>query len=62
MAALNASVEKAREARDNHGSEAEVHELPEPKKKAPAKKTAAKKTTAKKAAAKKTSSHKPRSA
>jgi DNA end-binding protein Ku len=67
MAALNASVEKAKEARGEHGSDADVHELPAPKKKAaakkqPAKKTAAKKTTAKKATAKKTSGRRPRSA
>jgi DNA end-binding protein Ku len=67
MAALNASVEKAKEARGEHGSDADVHELPAPKKKAaakkqPAKKTPAKKTTAKKATAKKTSGRRPRSA
>jgi DNA end-binding protein Ku len=45
MAALNASVAKARASREG-GGDAEVHELPPPKK--PAKKTAAKKTTARK--------------
>ncbi|MGW0778973.1 Ku protein, partial [Streptomyces sp. NPDC002835] len=52
MAALNASVAKAREARgeDDHAT---VHEMPKPKKKKTAKKAPAKKTTAKKAAAKK---------
>lgn len=45
MAALNASVAKARASREGSG-DAEVHKLPPPKK--PAKKTAAKKTTARK--------------
>jgi DNA end-binding protein Ku len=45
MAALNASVAKARASREG-GGDAEVHELPPPKK--AAKKTAAKKTTARK--------------
>ncbi|MFE7958813.1 Ku protein [Streptomyces sp. NPDC057413] len=66
MAALNASVEKARESRGEHAREAEVHELAKPTRKTPAKKAAkkqpAKKTTAKKAATKKTSSRKPRTA
>ncbi|MEV0981836.1 hypothetical protein [Streptomyces sp. NPDC049915] len=62
MAALNASVDKARESRGEHGAEAEVHELPKPKKKAVEKKAAAKKTAAKKTATKKASSRKPRSA
>ncbi|MGW1801695.1 non-homologous end joining protein Ku [Streptomyces sp. NPDC001984] len=57
MAALNASVKQAKEAR---GEDAEVHELP--KKRTVAKKAAAKKQPAKKAAAKKTSGRKPRSA
>jgi DNA end-binding protein Ku len=63
MAALEASVSKARESR---GEDATVHEMPEkkttarktaqkaPAKKTTTKKTAAKKTTTKKAAAKKT--------
>ncbi|MFJ8719660.1 Ku protein [Streptomyces violaceus] len=64
MAALNASVEKARASR---GEDADVHEMPKKKaaKKQPAKKMSAKKTaakTAKKAAAKKTSGRRPRSA
>ncbi|MEV0982528.1 Ku protein [Streptomyces sp. NPDC049915] len=62
MAALNASVEKARESRGEHGTHAEVHELPKPKKKAAARKPAAKKTAAKKTATKKASSRKPRTA
>ncbi|GHD92703.1 non-homologous end joining protein Ku [Streptomyces naganishii] len=53
MAALNASVQQARQAR-GEGQEADVHAMPAPKKKTakkqPAKKTAAKKTTGKKAA------------
>ncbi|GHB68179.1 non-homologous end joining protein Ku [Streptomyces viridiviolaceus] len=50
MAALQESVSKARAAR-GEDTEADIHEMPAPKKtakKAPAKKTAAKKTTAKK--------------
>ncbi|MFJ5157021.1 Ku protein [Streptomyces sp. NPDC088353] len=58
MAALNASVEKARAARGE--GEADVHEMPAPKKTA-AKKQPAKKTAGKKTAAKK-SARKPRSA
>jgi DNA end-binding protein Ku len=56
MAALNASVAKARESRgeDEHAT---VHEMPKPKKKtakkAPAKKSTARKTAAKKSLAKK---------
>jgi DNA end-binding protein Ku len=57
MAALNASVEKVREARGEQAGHAEVHELPKPKKKAAAKKQPAKKT-----AAEKTAGRKPRSA
>lgn len=65
MAALNASVQRARESRGETGEHATVHEMKSRKraaakktaKKAPAKKAAAKKTTAKK-----TSSRKPRSA
>ncbi|MFF9244836.1 Ku protein [Streptomyces sp. NPDC014776] len=60
MAALNASVEKAKASRGEQVGHADVHELPQPKKtakKQPAKKTAAKKTTAKK-----TPGRKPRSA
>ncbi|MFF4146671.1 Ku protein [Streptomyces sp. NPDC001698] len=52
MAALNASVEKARASR----GEADVHEMPAPKKKTAVKKQPAKKTAAKKSA------RKPRSA
>ncbi|GGU62289.1 non-homologous end joining protein Ku [Streptomyces lavendofoliae] len=52
MAALNASVEKAKASRGESGEDATVHEMPKPKKTA-AKKTAAKKTTAKKAPARK---------
>ncbi|MEU3656456.1 Ku protein [Streptomyces sp. NPDC032161] len=55
MAALNASVAKAKEARGEAGEHATVHEMKPPKK-------AAKKTPAKEAAAKKTSSRKPTSA
>ncbi len=55
MAALNASVQKAKEARGDQG-EAEVHEMPTGKKKTPAKKQPAKKT------AKKTTGRRPRSA
>ncbi|MFC9589964.1 hypothetical protein ACFTUC_09290 [Streptomyces sp. NPDC056944] len=56
MAALEASVAKAKEARgETGGPPATVHEMPKPKKKtAAAKKTPAKKTTAKKAATKTT--------
>ncbi|MFF3775609.1 Ku protein [Streptomyces sp. NPDC002232] len=54
MAALEASVAKAKEARGESGP-ATVHEMPKPKKKTAAKKTPAKKTAAKKTAAKKTS-------
>jgi DNA end-binding protein Ku len=66
MAALNASVEKARESRSEQAGDAAVHELPSPKKRTAAKKTPAKqpakKTAATKAPAKKTSGHRPRSA
>ncbi|MFF9070490.1 Ku protein [Streptomyces sp. NPDC014891] len=50
MAALEASVAKAKESRgETSGGEATVHEMPaKPKKKTPAKKAAAKKTAAKK--------------
>ncbi|MFD7978782.1 Ku protein [Streptomyces sp. NPDC059071] len=55
MAALQASVAKAKEARGETGGPATVHEMPAPKKKAAAKKTTAvKKAPAKKTAAKKT--------
>ncbi|WP_371667355.1 Ku protein [Streptomyces sp. NBC_00289] len=57
MAALTQSVQKARSAR-GESADAEVHELPKPKKKAAAKKTAAKKQPARKAAAKKTAAKK----
>ncbi|MFE7931278.1 Ku protein [Streptomyces sp. NPDC057456] len=67
MAALEESVSKAKASR---GEDADVHELPKPKKKTAAKKTTAKRTAGKKqpakktAAAKKTSGHgrRPRSA
>ncbi|MER7660180.1 Ku protein [Streptomyces sp. NPDC096193] len=66
MAALNASVQAAKESRGESGEHATVHDMPRSKKRAAkktaAKKTAAKKATAKKAAAKKTSGRKPRSA
>lgn len=52
MAALEASVTKAKEARGESGGPATVHEMPKPRK------TAAKKTAAKKAAAKKTTRRK----
>ncbi|MFE6713878.1 Ku protein [Streptomyces sp. NPDC057695] len=54
MAALEASVAKAKESRGESGEPATVHELPKPKKKTAAKKTAAKKSAAKKTTAKKT--------
>ncbi|MGW7369788.1 non-homologous end joining protein Ku [Streptomyces sp. NPDC054841] len=57
MAALNASVEQAKERR---GEPATVHEMP--KKKTTAKKTTGKKTAAKKTTAKKAAARKPRSA
>ncbi|MFF8513513.1 Ku protein [Streptomyces sp. NPDC015492] len=57
MAALEASVAKAKESRGESGGPATVHELPKPKKKTSAKKTAAK-TAAKKTAAKKTAAKK----
>ncbi|MGW3360846.1 hypothetical protein ACWDFL_36590 [Streptomyces bungoensis] len=44
MAALNASVQQARESRGEPTGEAQVHELPEPERKAAKKQTAAKKT------------------
>ncbi|MEU6807483.1 Ku protein [Streptomyces sp. NPDC046831] len=60
MAALNASVAQARAARgEDTGGEAEVHELPAPKK-APAKKQPARKAAKK--TAKKTAGRRPRSA
>ncbi|MFJ8197148.1 hypothetical protein [Streptomyces sp. NPDC096152] len=55
MAALNESVARAKASRGKPG-EAEVHEIPSPKKQP------VKKTTAKKTAAKKTSGRRPRSA
>ncbi|MFI5825037.1 Ku protein [Streptomyces rishiriensis] len=58
MAALTESVAKAKASR---GEDADVHEMPKPKKKTAAKKTAAKQPT-KKTAAKKTSARRPRSA
>ncbi|MFF9070686.1 Ku protein [Streptomyces sp. NPDC014891] len=57
MAALEASVAKAKESRGESGGPATVHEMPKPKKTA-AKKTTAKKTAAKKTAAKKTTRRK----
>ncbi|QHA02041.1 Ku protein [Streptomyces broussonetiae] len=62
MAALNASVQQAKASRGEKTGPAEVHELPEPKKKAPAKKQLAKKTAAKKTTAKKSTGRRPRSA
>ncbi|TQJ37726.1 non-homologous end joining protein Ku [Streptomyces sp. SLBN-115] len=59
MAALEESVSKAKASR---GENADVHELPRPKKKTAAKKTAAKKTATKKQPAKKTGTRRPRSA
>ncbi|MCX4792255.1 Ku protein [Streptomyces sp. NBC_01221] len=62
MAALNASVAAAKEARGEHGEDATVHEMRPSKKTTAKKKTApAKKTTAKKttAAAKKNTARKP---
>ncbi|MGI5405096.1 Ku protein [Streptomyces sp. CA-135486] len=68
MAALNASVQAAKESRGESREDATVHEIPAPKKRT-AKKTAGKKTTEaakkatpKKAPAKKVSGRKPRSA
>ncbi|MFH9090959.1 Ku protein [Streptomyces sp. NPDC017673] len=61
MAALQASVSKAKASRGEHAGPAEVHELPQPKK-AAAKKQPAKKAAAKKPAAKKTAGRRPRSA
>ncbi|MFB7239362.1 hypothetical protein ACFCXK_31860 [Streptomyces sp. NPDC056269] len=49
MAALEASVAKAKESRGEGGGPATVHEMPKPKKKTAAKKTAAKKTRRKSA-------------
>ncbi|MEV7376462.1 hypothetical protein AB0O51_36940 [Streptomyces sp. NPDC090301] len=53
MAALEASVAKAKESCGESGGPATVHEMPKPKEKAAAKKTAAKKTAAKKTARRK---------
>ncbi|MQY40394.1 Non-homologous end joining protein Ku [Streptomyces sp. RB17] len=61
MAALNASVEKAKATRGEGAGPAEVHELPKPKK-AAAKKQPAKKAAAKKTTAKRMSGRRPRSA
>ncbi|MFF1962939.1 Ku protein [Streptomyces sp. NPDC058232] len=65
MAALNASVQRAKESRGETDDHATVHEM-KPRKKTAAKKTAkkapAKKAAAKKTTAKKASSRKPRSA
>ncbi|MFE6787918.1 hypothetical protein ACFVFF_37305 [Streptomyces sp. NPDC057680] len=49
MAALEASVAKAKEGRGESGGPATVHEMPVKPKKTAAKKTAAKKSAAKKA-------------
>ncbi|MFE6713864.1 Ku protein [Streptomyces sp. NPDC057695] len=54
MAALEASVAKAKESRGESGGPATVHEMPKPKKTAAAKKTAAKKTSARKTTRRKT--------
>ncbi|MGV4988946.1 Ku protein, partial [Streptomyces sp. NRAIS3] len=62
MAALNESVQKARASRTGSAGPAQIHELPEPKKKAAAKKQPAKKNAAKQTAAKKTTGRRPRSA
>ncbi|MEU1408198.1 Ku protein [Streptomyces sp. NPDC005728] len=59
MAALNASVERAKASR---GESAEVHELAKPKKKAAAQRQPAEKAVAKKTTVKKTSGRRPRSA
>ncbi|MEV5898365.1 Ku protein [Streptomyces sp. NPDC052127] len=59
MAALEESVSKAKASR---GEDADVHELPKPKKKTAAKKTTARKQPTKKSAAKQTSARWPRSA
>ncbi|MFD7757860.1 hypothetical protein [Streptomyces sp. NPDC059757] len=65
MAALNASANRAKEARGETDEHATVHEM-KPRKKAAAKKTEnkapAKKAAAKKPTAKKTAGRKPRSA
>ncbi|MFE5902173.1 Ku protein [Streptomyces sp. NPDC056488] len=58
MAALEASVAKAKESRGESGEPATVHEMPKPKKKTAAKKTDAKKSAAKKTTAKKTARRK----
>ncbi|MEV4947872.1 Ku protein [Streptomyces sp. NPDC053755] len=59
MAALEASVAKAKESRgETTGGDATVHEMPKPKKKATARKTTAKKAPAKKTAGKKTTARK----
>ncbi|MGD6757309.1 Ku protein [Streptomyces sp. BH105] len=60
MAALEQSVQRAKESRSD-GEDADVHEL-KPKRKATAKKTTAKKTGAKKTASKKSASKKSKSA
>ncbi|MGW3361293.1 non-homologous end joining protein Ku [Streptomyces bungoensis] len=57
MAALNASVQQAKQSRGEPAEQAEVHELPAPKKK-----TAAKKQPVRKTAPKKTTGRRPRSA
>lgn len=68
MAALNASVQAAKESRGESGEHATVHDMPKKraakKTAAAAKKTtaAAKKTATKKAAAKKATGRKPKSA
>ncbi|MFF8932384.1 Ku protein [Streptomyces longwoodensis] len=64
MSALQESVAKAKASRGENEGEADVHEMPAPKKKAAAKKAPSKKTTAPKktTAAKKTGARRPRSA
>ncbi|MET9477134.1 Ku protein [Streptomyces sp. NPDC002917] len=61
MAALNASVQRARESRGETDEHATVHEM-KPRKKAAAKKAPAKKAAAKKTTGKKSAGRKPRSA
>ncbi|WP_416237019.1 hypothetical protein [Streptomyces sp. RB17] len=56
------SVSKVKAARGEDTGPAEVHELPQPRKKTAAKKQPAKKATAKKTTAKKTTGRRPRSA
>ncbi|MFF8931575.1 hypothetical protein ACF1AO_30405 [Streptomyces longwoodensis] len=62
MSALQESVAKAKASRGEDEGEADVHEMPAPKKKATKKAPAKKTTAAKKTAAKKTAARRPRSA